>query len=206
MTRLESWLTQATCRLASDSAAQVRTEILQHYECAREAAMNGGATADEADRIGVRDLGDAKTANRSYRKVLLTSGEARMLREGNWEARALCSVSPLRWVFLALLVIALCAAVRLFLTGASTEALNVLCGAIAIGLLFSAPFLPLYTPSRARVFRFVKWIVLLGTLGLVLQSPWLFVSCLWPIVWVEWTRISIRRKLPVAKWPKQLYL
>ena len=28
-----------------------------------------------------------------------------------------------------------------------------------------APFLPVYTPSRGRVFRVVKWVALLVTLG-----------------------------------------
>jgi hypothetical protein len=39
-----------------------------------------------------------------------------------------------------------------------------------------------------------------------LKMWWLLMSCLWPVVWIEWARISIRRKLPVAEWPKQLYL
>jgi len=52
--------------------------------------------------------------------------------------------------------------------------------------------------------------VLAGTLLLAfgpdaLKWSWL-TSCLWPLAWIEWTRISIRRKLPVAQWPKQLYL
>jgi hypothetical protein len=38
------------------------------------------------------------------------------------------------------------------------------------------------------------------------QSSWLLFSSLWIIVWTERTRASIRRKLPVAAWPKQLYL
>ena len=35
---------------------------------------------------------------------------------------------------------------------------------------------------------------------------WLLISCLWLVARIEWTRVSIRRKLPVAEWPKQLYL
>src|SRR5262245_8350522 len=100
MTALDSWLTQATRHLSKDSAAQVRTEIHEHYESAREAAVSGGATADEADRLAVTALGDAKAANRQYRKVLLTSAEARMLHAGNREARVLCSRSSPRWLLL----------------------------------------------------------------------------------------------------------
>ena len=213
MTALESWLTQATRCLSKDSIAQVRSEIQEHYESARAAALSGGATIDEveADRLAVADLGDARIANCQYRKVLLTSSEARMLREGNWEARAICSRPWLKWLLLAMPLAALVAATALFLTGASSLAWTLLAGGIGIGFLFAAPFLPVYTPSRGRVFRCVKWVVLLAILLLAfgpdtLKSSWLLFSCLWPMYWIERTRVSIRRKLPVGEWPKQLYL
>jgi len=211
MTRLETWLKKATRDLSAASAAQVRTEIQEHYESAREAAMSGDATADEADRLAVTALGDAKAANRQYRDVLLTSAEARMLREGNWEARAVCSRPWLKWLLLAVPLAALFAAATLFLIGATAGARVLLAGGIGMGLLFAAPFLPVYTPSRGRVCRGLKWVVLVGTLVLALgpdtlKWSWLLISCLWPLAWIEWTRVSIRRKLPVAQWPKQLYL
>jgi hypothetical protein len=209
MTALDIWLKQATQHLSKDSVAQVRTEIREHYDSARDAAIQGGATAAEAERLAVRDLGDAKKANRQYREVLLTSAEARMLREGNWEARAICSRPWLKRMLLAMPVVALFAAATLFFTG-STLAWPLLAGGIVISVLFAAPFLPIYTPSRGRVFRVVKWVVLLSVFGLAfVQDPqkwlWLGYSFLWP-AWIEWKRISIRRKLPVAKWPRHLYL
>jgi hypothetical protein len=79
MTRLESWLTDATRGLSKDSAARVRSEIGEHYE----SSIMRDVTPDEADRLAVAALGDAKIANRQYRKVLLTSSEARMLRQSN---------------------------------------------------------------------------------------------------------------------------
>jgi hypothetical protein len=211
MTALESWLTQATRHLAKDSIAQVRTEIQEHYESAREAALSNGATADEADGLAVAGLGDSKTANCQYRNVLLTSSEATMLREGNWEAHAVCSRPWLRWLLLAMPVAALFAATTLFLTGATALARTLLIGGIGIGFLFATPFLPVYTPSRGRIFRCVKWVVLLAILLLAfgpdtLKWSWLLFSCLWPMFWIERTRVSIRRKLPIAEWPKQLYL
>jgi hypothetical protein len=210
-TELETWLKQATRQLSRDSAAQVRTEIQEHYESAREAAMSGGSTTAQADRSAVTALGNAKTANCQYRRVLLTSVEARMLREGNWEARAVCSRPWLKWMLLAMPVAALMAAIACFLAGAIGMARVLLVGGIPIGLLLTAPFLPLYTPSRGRVFRVVKWVVLIGALGLAfgpdaLKWSWLLISCLWLVARIEWTRVSIRRKLPVAEWPKQLYL
>jgi len=211
MTGLDSWLKQATRRLSKDSVVQVRTEIQEHYESAREAAMSGGAAADEAERLALSALGDARAANCQYRNVLLTSAEAGMLREGNWEARAVWSRPWLKWLLLAVPAVTLLAATALFLTGAITLARVLLVGGIGMGLLFAAPFLPVYTPSRGRVFRCVKWLALIGMLALAfgpdaLKSSWLLASCLWPLAWIEWTRVSIRRKLPVGEWPKQLYL
>jgi hypothetical protein len=79
MAELETWLKQATRCLSRDSATQVRIEIREHCDSAREAAIRDGATTEEANRLAVTGLGDAKAANRQYRKVLLTSAEARML-------------------------------------------------------------------------------------------------------------------------------
>jgi hypothetical protein len=210
-TGLDSWLQVATRRLAKNSATQVRSEIQEHYESAREAAMNNGATVDEADRLAVAALGDPKTANCQYRNVLLTSAEARLLGQGNWEARAICSRPWLKWFLLATPVAALIAAGELFLRGAHTTAWTLLVGALGLAFLFAAPFLPIYTPSRGRVYRVAKWVVLPAMLGLAfwpdtLKWSWLLITCLWMIARIEVTRVSIRRKLPVAQWPKQLYL
>ncbi|HVO80039.1 MAG TPA: hypothetical protein VMT28_04875 [Terriglobales bacterium] len=211
MSGLDSWLKQATRHLSECSAARVRREIQEHYESAREAAMSGGATAKEADRMAVVALGDARTANCQYRSVLLTAAEARMLREGNVEARLVCSQPWLKWLLLAAPVGMLVASSAYFLAGAMTTARVLLAGGIALGVLLAAPFLPIYTPSRSRAYRVVKWVVLAAGLGLafgsdMLKWSWLLTTCLWILGWTEWTRISIRRKLPVGKWPKQLYL
>ena len=201
----EAWLTQATRNLSRDAAAQVRDEIQEHYDAARESAMERGASGDEADGIALAALGDGKAANRQYRKVLLTSGEARVLREGNWEAGVVCSR---RWL---ILVSALLAGIGFYLADSIAMSRVLLVGGTGKGLLFFGAFLPVYTPARSRIFRGVKWLVLVGILLLAfwpmtLRWSGLLFSCLWPIAWVEWTRASIRRKLPVTKWPKQLYL
>jgi len=70
ITSFDQWLSDATRGLSEESAAQVRAEIQQHYDSAREA---GGDAADV-----IRALGDPRTANRAYRKVLLTEREALM--------------------------------------------------------------------------------------------------------------------------------
>jgi hypothetical protein len=123
-------LKQATRRLSSNSAARVRSEIQEHYESAREAAMSRGASAAEADLLAVAALGDARTANCEYRKVLLTAVEARMLRDANWEARALCSRVWVKRAFLAVPAAALLAAATFFLFGSPSLARVLLAGGI----------------------------------------------------------------------------
>jgi hypothetical protein len=68
---LDQWLSDATRGLSAESAARVREEIQQHYDSAREAGGDSGINAIEA-------LGNPRTANRAYRKVLLTEQEALM--------------------------------------------------------------------------------------------------------------------------------
>src|SRR5262249_8308 len=87
---LDLWLKQATRHLSAESTAQVRREIGEHFGSAHETAIASGASTEEADRVALRALGDAKSANREYRKVLLTSGEARALAQSKREARLVC--------------------------------------------------------------------------------------------------------------------
>jgi hypothetical protein len=211
MTRLDAWLKQATRHLSQDSSAQVRTEIEEHYALAHESAQSAGATADEADQQAVAALGNAGTANCQYRKVLLTSAEARILRQGNWEARAICSRVWLKQTLVASSFAALIGAEMFFLSGATATARMLLISGLGMGLLFAAPMLPVYTPSRARIYRVVKWLAMIAMLALafganMLQWSWLLISCLWPVFWIESRRASIRRKLRVEDWPRQLYL
>ena len=205
---LEAWLKQAVCGLSAAAAASVRTEIQAHYESAREAAMSSGATPEEADRAAVEALGSAEISNRLYRKVMLTKSEARLLCEMNWEARMVCS--RLRWLA-PIPAAGLLASVWFFIVGRFYDASMLLLGMAGIGMLFAAARLPIYTPARSRVFRWVRWawlaaILVLAALPDIRAWSWLLPACAWPLIWVEWTRFSLRRKLPVTEWPKQLYL
>ncbi len=208
---LNDWLHQATRHLSKDSAAQVCAEIQEHYQSARETAINHGAIAEEADRSAVIALGDAKTANCQYRNVMLTSSEAKLLRESQWESRAVCSRPWLKWVLLAMPAAALWSSAALYITGKNELARTLLVGGVTLLLAFGAPFLPIYTPKRARIFRRAKYILLAATFALVfgknvLDWSWLLACSVWPLFWIEWTRTSIRRKLPEARWPRHLYL
>jgi hypothetical protein len=75
VTPVDQWLADATRGLSAESAARVRAEIQQHYDLAHEdsARESGGDAADV-----MRALGDPRTANHAYRKVLLTEQEAMM--------------------------------------------------------------------------------------------------------------------------------
>jgi hypothetical protein len=204
MNALETWLAVATCGLSTESAAQVRAEIGEHYASAREAALNEGTTGDDADRRALDALGDARTAAYEYRQVLLTKAEAKLLRQGNWEARAVCARPWLKGLAISLPLAVLAA-------GVASHSPYAIAGGVAVGFLLAAPFLPIYTPARALVFRWARWTVVVATIVLLLgpnalKWSWLLFACLWPMAWVEWQRMSIRRKLPVADWPRQLYL
>src|SRR5687768_441884 len=116
MSNLNTWLETATRGLSAAAAAQVRTEIREHYECALESLAGARATTEDAARSALASLGEAKAANCQYRKVLLTSAEARMLRESNWEARAICSRRWAKWLLVGSPAFALLAAAFLYLS------------------------------------------------------------------------------------------
>jgi hypothetical protein len=211
MSTLDSWLNDATRCLSKDSAAQVRSEIGEHYEASREAAVQSGANDADAGRAAVAALGDARKANREYREVLLTSEEAKLLRQGNREAQFVCANRHV-WLALASLPgLTLIASGLLLYTGKLDLARALLAVGMALSFLFVVPKLPIYTASRSRAVRIMKWILLAALPVLAfgrdtLSFMWLVGSCWWVIGWIEWRREMIRRKLPIAQWPKQLYL
>ena len=207
---LESWINQASCGLSAASRDQVRKEILEHYESALESLLARGVIPEEAERAAIASLGDSRATNREYRRVLLTKAEARLLREGNWEANAFCSLRLRPWFFLVPGT-ALGGVMTAFVHGNAYLASMFLLGLAGVLFVFAAPFLPIYTKTRSRVVRYLRLAWLSSVLVLafwpdILKYSWLLASCAWPLVWIEWMRFSIRRKLPVDRWPKQLYL
>ena len=211
MMELEQWVTRATRCLSQESRARVRAEILDHYEASRDEAIGNGATLQEAEAMGLRALGDPGRANALYRQSLLTSSEAKLLREGNWEARAVCSRPVLKWLVLTLPVAMFLAGVLTWFTGAKNLAGELLPIGVCFSVLLHGPFLPIYTPLRSRIYRGIKWaalsaIFLMAMWPLGWSGSWLSLCCLWTVGWIEWRRISIRRKLPIGRWPKQLHL
>jgi len=221
---LDLWLTRATRQLSADSSAQVRAEIAQHYESSREDAIASGATSDEADRRALAALGDAKAANCQYRRVLLTRNEARLLRSSGREAQFFCATPLRRYLLVGVPVIAAICAAAAYATATVTApfapqanataaliARGSVVAAILTAIFFAVPLLPIYTPMRARIYRAAKWLAVAIVLAILvdgdrLVATWLFLSCFWVIAYTEATRMSIRRKIPIANWPKHLYL
>lgn len=210
MADLEMWLEQATRWLSANSAAQVRREIEEHFDAARDAAMREGLNEADAERAALAALGDARVANRQYRRVMLTKSEARVLRKSAWEADAVCGHGWLRWLVAITAVGTGIVAVWAWTVGmALVTPLLAIVFATGFAMVAAPMFLPLFTPQRGRIYRVVKWVLLAGLLACALGMPrytWLFVVSFWPTMWIEWKRIAIRRKIPQADWPKHLYL
>jgi hypothetical protein len=177
---------------------------------AREAAVSNGASADEADRAALANLGDAVTVNCQYKRVMLTSAEASILRSASQEARAICSRKWLKWPLRGFAATGLLAAVTSHLNGATDAARMSLALTLAAALLLAMITLPVHTAMRGRVFRAMKWAVILAIMALAIgpqmsKQWWLLTTCLWPMMWIEVVRASIRRKLPLSTWPRQLF-
>lgn len=211
MTELEIWLTSATRHLSREAAAQVRTEIAEHVEASRDAALAAGASVEEASRQAVAQLGDPRAANCEYRRVLLTSEEARLLSKSSWEANAVCSRSWIKPASFAAYLLLLLAAAGFALTGHASYATDALCIAFGMSPFLAMIFVPIDTPARGLLFRCARWIAM-ATAPLLILGPdawkysWLLISCFAPLAVTEITRASIRRKLPIQSWPRHLYL
>lgn len=211
MTELNDWVMKAVRCLSKESAETVRREIQEHYEAAREAALRNGLAAHQAEFLAVQALGDPLMANIQYRKVLLTSSEASLLRQSNLEARMICSKGWLKWALLSAPgVLLLLSAILLAMHNIALARGLLMLGTV-MAVLHIGPYLPIYTPTRGRIFRAVKWTSMIGCVVLLFgrsawSSSWLLASCVFPIFWIEWRRFMIRRKLPIGQWPKQLYL
>ncbi len=198
---LEQWLAQATRRLSKDSDAQVRAEILEHYESALATGASKSAAIDA--------LGDPRAANHQYRKVLLTSAEAKVLQAGRREIRFLSARPGMKWKLLAVPGVLLCAAAQLVIEGYPLMARACLLILILIATFMTPFFLPVNTLWRSRLYRTAKWAALLAA-PLIVDGSMKTLIGSYPayfyLLYVEFVNASIRRKLPVSQWPKMLYL
>jgi hypothetical protein len=192
--------------LSEESAAQVRSEIQEHYRSAYEAAREGGAPAEEADRRAVAALGGAKAANGQYRRVLLTLQEAKLVEAMNAPP---ASPSPHikmgRWM--ARLLIAEAVAGILLVTWKTHAWL--LPNLALVGAALACGFLPIDTLRRGRTYRWAKWTAFIAAAGLAVwmgvKPPWMPLGFLLVPAYFDYVRASVRRKLPIHQWPRKLY-
>jgi hypothetical protein len=211
MAKLDSWLNQAVRHLSKESADTVRREIQEHYDAAREAALSRDIDPQQAEAVAVQALGDPRVANREYRKVLLTSSEASLLRQSNSESRMICSNKWMKWMLLSTPGTLLLLSAIFLAMHRSDISRGMLAFGALMAMFFVPPFLPIYTIARGRIYRAIKWTVFLGGVLVVFgiesrTGLWLASCCFFPMFFTEWKRMMIRRKLPIGRWPRQLYL
>lgn len=195
---LDQWLSIATKGLSHESIAKVRSEIWQH-----------GDDALAAGQDPIAALGDPAIANRAYRKVLLTAGEARILGR---QCRKVSSPEPKRpiaWILLTIPVLLLDAGILTALYGLLPVARLCFGMALVLGPILISPYLPIYTPVRSRWFRAAKWICFLAGIASLGPKPSFWFTSGLGFLWLAYLdvlQMRIRSKLPPAQWPKQLYL
>ena len=211
MQTFDGWLEQATRGRASESADRVRTENQERYEAARAAAISQGYDPATAADIGIAALGDPEAANFNYFCSLLTARETRVLRRGVQEWKFISSHSWFRLLLLSTAAVACVGAAELFVIGRNLPGRLLLAFGIGGGIPLLISTLPVYTPSRGPIFRIVKWVAQILSLMLAfgpggLAIYWLVALCVCQLIWSEYIRRSIRRKLPVIHWPRQLYV
>lgn len=202
--RLEAWLAIANRGLSAESAAAVRTEIGAHYEDAYEEATARGSHAAEAERTAVAALGSPWSANREYRRVLLTAREAKLLRQLRHSSESHeAELQIARWLASVTLVTfcILAALLPVSMTGI------VIAGLIL--LLVVQTFIAINTKRRGRLYRTARWIWLIIAAyatytGGAVWYFWIVLCGLVTCAYGEYQLFSIRRKIPVEQWPKRL--
>ncbi|WP_109484726.1 hypothetical protein [Occallatibacter savannae] len=211
MATLDVWLKRAVRGLSQESAETVRREIEEHFEAARGEALGSSIDPQQAGAMAMQALGDPRVANRQYRKVLLTKSEAKVLRNSNAELRMICSNGWAKWMILSAPGTLLLLSVMFLAMHQYSLAKGILVVGALMAIFFMPPFMPIYTVSRGRIYRAIKWVVMLGSIVLLFGGDsrnglWLISCCFFPVLYTEWKRMVIRRKLPIGRWPRQLYL
>lgn len=193
---LDQWLLIATRGLSQESVERVRAEIQQHCEA-----------ASESGNYSVAALGDPKVANRAYRKVLLTEMEAKLLSAMGGNTSLSRKPEPHGKILAGILMAEAAFVSTIFILKNPPIAFFVV-PLFAIPLL--ARLLPINTPRRGRIYRWVRWSAMLAGAALaalfgVKISQGSFLGVFMPMLIFERVYSSIRRKLPVSQWPRRLY-
>lgn len=189
---LEIWLVGATYGLSAESAARVRAEIEEHYE----SAVSSGATEREA----LVALGDAKAANRQYKKVLLTKSDVKWLDVCKRRKVSECAVLTCACMTVG--------AVFKSFVGAPREAVPLFALASQSFMFWISVRVEMDSRFKVYALRFLKWLAIASVpVAYAWAGQWN------PIFWgygifpfAAYQNYRVRRKLPVEQWPKELNL
>jgi hypothetical protein len=196
--------------LSREAADQVRREIEDQYYPRATPLSRKAHAPDQVDRQALAALGDAEAVNIRYRSVLLTKEEARMLREVQRDGEFFSCRPDLIRAFRVGPCMLLCVAAVAYAMGATNLARNLLAATLGLGMIFTVPTFSIYTAVRSQVYRYAKWPVVLMALWLANARSfnWLGITLVGLVVfgWTEWVCASLRKKLPVERWPLMLYL
>ena len=202
MQTLQQWLDVATLGLSDSSAQRVRAEIGEHYASALESAEAAGVDPCDAEHRAVTALGDAQTANRQYRRVLLTESEENSLRQ--WTSRG---GRVWRGTFVLLSAVFLAV-----VPGSTLGVAKYTCVAILLDALLRA--IPVGSIRAGWVVRISRWANQIAFYAMWFISAWAFAklpALLIPVMalgtlHMEYRLFVIRRKLPVEQWPRRLWV
>ncbi|MBX7257774.1 MAG: permease prefix domain 1-containing protein [Candidatus Hydrogenedentes bacterium] len=76
-----TWIATATSGLCADAVTRIREELLPHYEDTVEHLIREGAGREEAEAQAVQQLGNARKAQRGFRRTNLTVMEQKRLTD-----------------------------------------------------------------------------------------------------------------------------
>lgn len=205
--RLDEWLAVATKKLSTESVEHVREEIEEHFISAKEEALAASVHPHDTGLSALVSLGDPKAANRAYRKVLLTKAEELLLIRSRYNRPVVICMTAIFLVF----------ALWSFITGFHESSHQNNESALLVGLVYLALALRPWIASKrnqtySRIFSGFFIVCLVGFLFLM-DSPQLqlgFSVSLIVIIVASWPTIrrcrQLRRKLPIEKWPDELYM
>jgi hypothetical protein len=207
---LGEWLAVATRKLSAESVEHVREEIEEHFTSAKEEALAAGVHPHDTGLSALVSLGDPKAAHRACRKVLLTKAEERLLRNFKSKGPRMIGVAA------GCLVLALVWIVAVFLPAGFQESpheneLTLLLVFVYLALALRPWITSKRNQTNSRIFFCFYVVCGAGSLFL-LDSPQLHLGhsvLLIVAVMACWLTIrrrqQLRRKLPIDKWPDDLF-
>lgn len=197
----EQWLSVATRGLCDSAAERIRAEIGEHIASAIESAGTADIDPLEAERQTVAALGDAKIANRQYRRVLLTEGEDALLRSlRSWWV-------SWGWLLMGIPLLLMALALK------NSGSIYVPAMVLMEGVLRTIPFRSIRAGSIVRVVRWGVLTIVLTMMAVSYSGAVEGIGMVGGVVYItvfilhrEYKFSVLRRKVPVEQWPRWLWV